>query len=79
MRFTSLSEHLNFMHFYTSKQLSSEDCLFAFIYIQFAGKAEKKVARKSIILTLNENIISVKNILNVCFLTLVRKLLLLTA
>lgn len=42
MRCTALSEHLNFMHFYTSKQLSGEDCLFAFIYIQFAGKAAKR-------------------------------------
>lgn len=42
MRCIALSEHLNFMHFYTSNQLSSEDCLFAFIYIQFAQKAEKE-------------------------------------
>lgn len=41
MRCTALSEHLNFMHFCTPKQLSSEDCLFAFIYIQFAQEAEK--------------------------------------
>lgn len=27
--------------FYTSKQLASEDCLFAFIYIQFARNVEK--------------------------------------
>lgn len=44
MRCTALSEHLNFLHFYASKQLSSsssEDYLFAFIYIQFAQEAEK--------------------------------------
>lgn len=75
MRCTALSEQLNFMHSYTSKQLSSEDCLFAFIYIQFAQKAEKGLVRKSIILTSNENMISVKNMLNAYFILLTTLLL----